>query len=234
LPSIVVERPSKQAIRQMPLFDGLPIDRIIIVDDAHSLARAQRVLSGHSVLGFDTESKPTFKPGEKSLGPHLIQFATAEQAVLIPIGYDDGVDYALSIIEDADVIKVGFGLSGDGNLFRDKFDAKLRNTADLCQRLKQQYRFKQPVGAKAAVALVFGRRLSKSAQRSNWAAWPLEEHQIKYAANDAYAALAVHQNIFAQTREKLTSEKPTAEQKGQRENGLAWLDRLRRSLSIKF
>lgn len=202
LPGRVIERPTKQAMREMPLFDGIPIDRIIIVEDAHSLARAQSTLSGHCVLGFDTESKPTFKPGEKSLGPHLIQFATPDQAVLIPIGYQDGIDYALSIIEDMDVMKVGFGLSGDRTLFRKKFGVTLRNAKDLCLKLKKEYRFKQPVGAKTAVALVFGRRLSKSAQRSNWASWPLDDHQIKYAANDAYCALAVHQKIFAVTGEK--------------------------------
>jgi len=229
LPGRVIERPTKQAIREMPLFDGMSIEQIIIVEDAHSLTRAKNALAGQPVLGFDTESKPTFKPGEKSKGPHLIQFSTEDQAVLIPIGYQDGVDYALSIIEDAGVMKVGFGLSGDGKLFRNKFGVSLRNTMDLCQKLKNKYHFEQPVGAKAAVALVFGRRLSKSAQRSNWAVWPLDEHQIKYAANDAYSAVVVHQQVFAVVCDKLTSDKA-----GLREDGLAWLRRLRRSLSMKL
>ena len=191
------ERPTKQDVRAMPLFEGLTLDNIVIVEDSPSLARAQSALSGHTILGFDTESKPTFKPGQRSLGPHLIQFATEDQAVLIPIDYQDGVDYALSIIENSDVIKVGFGLSGDRQLFRKKFGVELANSSDLCKKLKREYRFSQPVGAQAAVALAFGQRLSKASQRSNWSAWPLDENQIRYAANDAYSALAVHQKVFS-------------------------------------
>jgi len=191
-----MERPTKQQINEMPRFEGMPLEQIIIVDDAASLARAQTALSGHVILGFDTESKPTFKPGEKSLGPHLIQFSTEAHSVLIPVGYPMGVDYAMTLIKNRKVMKVGFGLSGDRALFRNKFGVSLENAQDLCVKLKAKFRFKQQVGARTAVAVVFGRKLSKGAQRSNWAAWPLEEHQVRYAANDAYCAVLVCQRVF--------------------------------------
>jgi RNA polymerase sigma factor for flagellar operon FliA len=37
------------------------------------------------VLGFDTESKPTFRKGEESDGPHLIQLADSQCAWLVPV-----------------------------------------------------------------------------------------------------------------------------------------------------
>lgn len=192
----VIERPTKKEINEMPRFEGLPLEQIIIVDDVASLARAKSALSDQLILGFDTESKPTFKPGEKSQGPHLIQFSSEVHSVLIPVGFQAGVDYAMTLIKDRKVMKVGFGLSGDRALFRNKFGVSLENAQDLCVKLKAKFRFKQQVGARAAVAVVFGRKLSKGAQRSNWAAWPLEEHQIRYAANDAYCAVLVCQRVF--------------------------------------
>jgi len=46
-------------------------------------------------------------------GPHLIQLATENQFVLIPIDYQDGNNYALSTVENSDVMKIGFGLFGE-------------------------------------------------------------------------------------------------------------------------
>ena len=43
--------------------------------------------------------------------------------------------------------------------------------------------------------MFFQQRLSKGAQTSNWAKFPLQEHQIKYAADDAYAALCVAKKL---------------------------------------
>jgi ribonuclease D len=54
---------------------------------------------------------------------------------------------------------------------------------------------KQKVGARVAVAMLFGQRLTKSAQTSNWAAFPLQDYQLLYAANDAYSALCVEIEI---------------------------------------
>jgi len=50
---------------------------------------------------------------------------------------------------------------------------------------------KNPIGARAAVAMVLHKRLGKGAQKSNWGTYPLKNHQIKYAANDAHCAICV-------------------------------------------
>ena len=47
------------------------------------------------------------------------------------------------------------------------------------------------IGARAAVAMVLKSRLGKGAQKSNWGQYPLLEHQILYAANDAHSAICV-------------------------------------------
>jgi ribonuclease D len=53
------------------------------------------------------------------------------------------------------------------------------------------------IGVKQAIALLFGRQFikSKKVSRSNWTMLPYTPAQVLYAANDAWAALRVHQAL---------------------------------------
>jgi ribonuclease D len=57
--------------------------------------------------------------------------------------------------------------------------------------------YRKSVGLKAAVALVFNQRFSKSKRigTSNWSNRELTGRQLLYAANDAYAAMQVYAAI---------------------------------------
>lgn len=185
------QRLNKEDVRELPLFLGLDRSSISIVDDEVSLQGAINALSGVDRLGFDTESKPTFIKGEVSQGPHLIQFSTLEYAYLIPTHFKPGLDFAIQILASKKIEKVGFGLKDDKALFRKKYNIELENTFDLAKHLIPISQQKQQVGAKAAVAMILGARLSKSAQQSNWSNKQLTDQQIKYAANDAFSALCI-------------------------------------------
>lgn len=182
-------RPSKEEIREMPPFDGLHLDNIILVDSEANLVMAKNVLTNVTSIGFDTESKPTFNKGEISQGPHVIQLATSSYAVIITPHFLPGITLALDILQSDSVSKYGFGLSGDKRLFRNKFGVEIRNTVDLVTTTKKIFDLKQGAGARASIAMLFQQRLSKSAQMSNWGNYPLKPQQIIYAANDAYAGL---------------------------------------------
>ena len=65
-------RPTKEQIRELPVYKGVDLDNIIVVSNKEEAIDAVSELMQYSVLGFDTESKPTFKKGEVSSGPHLI------------------------------------------------------------------------------------------------------------------------------------------------------------------
>jgi len=197
-------RPTKAEINELPPFDGLPMRSITLVNNETALKLATQALAKADCLGFDTESKPTFRPGERSDGPHLIQLATANRAFLFPATYPAGVELVLEILQSPLVKKVGFGLSGDRTLFRKKYQANLSHLVDLSVTLKTAAKLKQPIGAQASVAMLLGHRLSKKGQTSNWAAPVLKEYQLQYAANDAYAAYCVNQAMeqrAAQVRE---------------------------------
>ncbi|HEY1028533.1 MAG TPA: 3'-5' exonuclease domain-containing protein 2, partial [Pseudomonas sp.] len=66
----------------LPRFDGLTSASIVTPAAADEFRAAVEEIMGFACIGFDTESKPTFKVGEVSSGPHLIQFATPAKAYL--------------------------------------------------------------------------------------------------------------------------------------------------------
>lgn len=190
-----MERPSKEQIREMPIFEGVPLDKIIVIKDKWAALKAVEELNKHSVVGFDTESKPTFRKGEVSNGPHLIQLSCINKTYLFPARFKDAIEELGAILNNDKIKKVGFGLSEDEGILYKKFGIKVVNTEELSIKVKKFTGVKQRVGARVAVAMMFKERLTKSSQRSNWAKFPLEEHQLRYAANDAYSALCIELEI---------------------------------------
>jgi hypothetical protein len=185
-------RPSREAIERMPLFEGLPLARIHVVRSPAEVEFAGRILANARVIGFDTESKPTFTKDTEGDGPHVVQFATPEQAFIVQVGADTPIAFLRSVIESSEILKVGFGLTSDRGALLRKLGIRISAAVDLSHGVRK-LGYRQAVGVKAAVAIVLARRLrkSKSITTSNWAASTLRPNQLLYAANDAYAALAV-------------------------------------------
>lgn len=186
-----MERPTKEQIRELPLYTGLGLGDIYIVENERDAVQAVDELSHEAMLGFDTESKPVFRKGETSPGPTLIQLATESKAFLFPIKFAAAVSAARALLNNPNIQKVGFGIHGDIKELRNKLQIDVINTENLSITLKHLIEEKSPVGARAAVAMVLNQRLSKGAQKSNWGAYPLQKHQIIYAANDAHSAICV-------------------------------------------
>ncbi|WP_417529167.1 3'-5' exonuclease [Marinomonas shanghaiensis] len=190
-----MERPTKEQISELPLYIGLGLSDIYIVENELDAAQAIDALKSEISLGFDTESKPIFQKGEVSPGPSLIQLATETKAFLFPVRFPSAVAAAKKILTNPKIKKIGFGIKDDNKELRNKLDIDICNTQDLSVTLKQLAGEKNTIGARAAVAMVLGKRLGKGAQRSNWGAYPLKEHQILYAANDAHAAICVERAL---------------------------------------
>jgi ribonuclease D len=190
-----MERPTKEQICELPLYIGLGLSDIYIVENELDAAQTIETLKSEISLGFDTESKPIFQKGEVSPGPSLIQLATETKAFLFPIRFPAAVAAAREILTNQKIQKIGFGIKDDNKELRNKLNIDIVNTQDLSITLKQLAGEKNTIGARAAVAMVLGKRLGKGAQRSNWGAYPLKEHQILYAANDAHAAICVERAL---------------------------------------
>jgi ribonuclease D len=190
-----MERPTKEQIRALPLYEGLSLLAIKIIENDVDAADALKELENADCLGFDTESKPIFRKGEVCPGPTLIQLATESKAFLLPTRFPAAVALAMKILSDPQIKKVGFGIKGDNKELRHKLNIHIDNTEDLSITLKNLVGEKNSIGARAAVAMVLKSRLGKGAQQSNWGAYPLQKNQILYAANDAHAAICIEKSL---------------------------------------
>ena len=74
--------PSKEAIATFPPFQNIAPENIVVINSIQQCEALREELEQIAVFGLDTESKPTFKVGEVSTGPHLVQLATLEKAYL--------------------------------------------------------------------------------------------------------------------------------------------------------
>jgi len=186
----------KDAIKALPDYTGLPLGAVQVVSDSAALERACQELTLAGVVGFDTESRPTFRKGEESEGPHLIQLAGHDRAWLIPVALHADLAPLKALLESAAVLKVGFDLKSDRRRLQDKFGitcAGLVEVGELCREAGEHH----SIGAVQAVARLFGQyfRKSKRVSTSNWASRVLSDAQQLYAANDAHVALRVYQAL---------------------------------------
>lgn len=184
--------PSKAETAQMPPFPGLPPSRIHVPANAADFAAASAAIKAARMVGFDTESKPTFVTGDVSEGPHVVQFATLSDAYLFQLNRADCRLYLLELLQSEDLVKVGFGLQSDHGQIHANLGIRLSAVLDL-NKVFRQDGYGSSMGVRAAVGVVLQQRFHKSKKitTSNWAVRELTEKQRIYAANDAFAALKV-------------------------------------------
>lgn len=188
--------PTKSVIAELEPFAGLGMERIVLVSTENEAEAAFRDLAQARDLGFDTESKPTFLKGQQSEGPHVLQFATSERAYIFQSHVNESRAVIVRLLESEEIQKIGFDLRGDLTHIWRRFGIRPSGIVDL-DRSFRKLGYRNAVGAKSAVAMLFQRRLmkSKSVTTSNWASHKLSDGQLVYAANDAYAALMVYQSL---------------------------------------
>ena len=185
--------PDKEQINLLDAFDRLGLHQIHMVTNATQAAAALEALQGEKVLGFDTESKPTFAKNEASTGPHIVQLSTLQSAWIFQLE-DSACRRAVAVLLEApNIVKVGFGLGDDKKRITSKLGVDLQGVVDLNAVFKAKG-YRKDMGVRGAVAVLFNKRFikSKKASTSNWANPQLTEAQIIYAANDAYAAMRVY------------------------------------------
>ncbi|MEE1122002.1 MAG: 3'-5' exonuclease [Acinetobacter pseudolwoffii] len=187
--------PSKEQIQAFPVFQNLPMQQIQLIHSLEQCLAVEQELKSCALFGFDSESKPTFKVGEISTGPHLIQLATLDKAYLFQMNPAIWA-FLAPIFANRDQIKVGFGLKNDAHLFR-KRGIELNSVIEL-SKCFGHFGLKNPVGLKNAIALLFGLNFPKSKRisTSNWASKNLSAAQIDYAAADAYAPVLVFEELL--------------------------------------
>ena len=184
--------PTKPEIALLEPFAGLALERIHVPANSEEFAAAAAKIKAAGIVGFDTESRPTFVTGDVSEGPHVVQFALHDKAYLFQVHRAEGLPFLVELLESEQVIKVGFGLRSDSGQIFAKLGVKFGGVVDL-NTVFRMNGYQKEIGVRTAVGLVFNQRFAKSkkATTSNWSQPRLTPQQILYAANDAYAALKV-------------------------------------------
>ena len=184
--------PDKDAIALLPQFGRLGPDRITLVTTGGQAQDALAQLARAPAWGFDTESKPTFKVGEVSDGPHIVQLSTAERAWVFQLHQPQCRAVVAQLMQMPGVVKAGFGLGDDRKRIISKLGVEPAGVLDLNTTFRERG-YRKDMGVKGAVAVLFNQRFikSKKAATSNWANLHLTQAQLVYAANDAYAAMRV-------------------------------------------
>ena len=166
--------------------------RIWIVEDSAGVQKAVKKLSQHNTIGFDTETKPSFKKGHIN-DLSLIQLATPTDAFLIR-SLKTGLPESLrQLFENEDILKVGVAIRDDIRKIRKLNSFVARGFLEL-----QEYTgfFKiEDNSLRKLAAIVLGIKVSKSQQLSNWEAPKLDDAQAIYAATDAWACLEIYNKL---------------------------------------
>lgn len=185
--------PTKDHIATLEPLERLGLENIRVVATRQQAEQAFAVLLASDVLGFDTESKPTFTKDTLSQGPHVVQFSTPDIAYVFQM-HDTACREAVSeLLMSVRLLKVGFGLAGDHTQIQRTLGVQPQNVLDLNTVFRAQGYGKE-LGVRGAVAVVFNRRFIKSrkATTSNWSLRQLAPSQVIYSGNDAWAAIQVY------------------------------------------
>jgi ribonuclease D len=167
---------------------ALPIRRyeghVNLVSTTAELERAMEDIRAEGIAGFDTETRPAFRKGERYL-PCLIQVATARRVHLFQLSRLDCSAAAAELLNSPAITKAGIGLKYDLGQLKLLFPFEEVAVVDLGMVAKRHGL--EQAGVRNLAGIFLGFRIPKSAGTSNWAAARLSAQQIGYAATDAWA-----------------------------------------------
>ena len=187
---IIKDRYDKQKIQTLPrvLFGG----RIIVIFTEKDADKAVEYLLKQPILGFDTETKPSFKKG-KTYQVALLQVATHETCFLFRLNQIGITDSIKRLLEDRTITKVGLSLQDDMR----QLELRRKFTPGTFIELQKEVK---DIGIidmslQKIYANLFRMKIAKNQQLSNWEADILTEAQQKYAATDAWACIQIHEEV---------------------------------------
>ena len=161
-------------------------------------------LNKQQVIGFDTETRPTFSPGQKSGGVSLLQLSGADKAFLFRIKKLGMTPKLCRLMANENIAKVCAATGEDVRGLQRYSPFKPAAFIDL-QRIVWEYGIKDK-SVKKMAAIILGIRISKTQQLSNWDADELSEAQQKYAATDAWVCREMYLKLLQSERKPLDVE----------------------------
>ncbi len=181
---------SKEDIERLPgfHFEG----KIVTINTPEQAEQVAQFLLTQKVLGFDTETRPSFRKGSSNKVA-LLQISTANEAFLFRLGAT-GLPLSLKqVLSRAIPLKIGVGITDDIRYLRKLSEFNASGFVEL-QNFVVKYGIEDK-SLKKLSAIVLGIKVSKSQQLSNWENPILTEAQQRYAATDAYVCLQIFNKL---------------------------------------
>lgn len=182
---------NKAIISTLPLirFEG----KIITVISESEASRAVDFLLSQPILGIDTETKPTFKRGVIHQVA-LLQVATHDLCFLFRLNHLGLSPSVVRLLMDRTVPKVGLSLHDDLHMLHKRGEFQAGSFIDL-QNVVKEIGI-EDMSLQKLYANLFGMRISKAQQLSNWQADVLSDKQKVYAATDAWACIVIYEELM--------------------------------------
>ena len=179
-----------EEINSLPLrtFNG----KTHVISNAQQLVKIVKEIESHGIVGFDTETRPSFKKGQV-YQVSLLQLAIPNKVYLIRLNHTGVTEELAALFANSRIVKAGVGIRDDLKALQ-----KLRPfepaSCHVLSTLAKQAGL-QVESVKKLTALLLGFRISKSAQTSNWEVVTFTQKQIEYAATDAWVCLELFHKL---------------------------------------
>lgn len=194
---------SPEEIDKMPV-GAFPGKITVISRPGMELNRAIAYLRSQPVIGFDTETRPVFTPGQKQRHVALLQLSGPDKAYLFRVFKLGMRKRICKILADPAIIKVGAASHDDVRGLQYYREFKEENFIDL-QKIVWEWGIRDK-SVKKMAANILGVRISKAQQLSNWEADNLTDSQKMYAATDAWICLEMYKKLLTSPKHPLTPE----------------------------
>ena len=166
---------------------------IRIVEHERDIAAACKTLAEQPVIGFDTETRPSFRPGV-TFRVSLLQLSTPTVCYLFRLNKIPLAKPILQLLEDRRILKIGADVAGDLRSLRQIRNFRDGGFVDL-QGIAPEWGIGEKSLRKLS-AIVLGRRVSKAQRLSNWEAATLTDKQQLYAATDAWVCTRIYEQLL--------------------------------------
>lgn len=181
---------SKETVHSLPEvhYPG----RVILIDSAAKARDAVAYLMKHQQIGFDTETRPSFRKDHR-YKVSLVQLSVPGECFLFRLKKIGSLDGLMSIFENPDIQKIGLSIKDDFHSLAKLCEFTPAGFVEL-QTFVKEYQIADN-SLQKIFALIFGKRISKNQRLTNWEAPELTESQQSYAAIDAWACVEIYNHL---------------------------------------
>lgn len=171
------------------VFDG----KIFVVDTVAKAKNAVAYLSKNTIIGFDTETRPSFKKGVTH-NVALVQLSTMSECFLFRVNKIGLCEDLRKLLENSNITKIGLSIKDDFCVLSKVSKSHPAGFIDL-QALVPKYGIKD-ASLQKIYGILFDKKISKAQRLSNWENEELTPAQMMYAAIDAWACLKIYYHLM--------------------------------------